>query len=207
MPGLSLEIRNMETEEQGVAEFPDAEAARAWLEERPQFIEVLRTVDRDLDPKLEASLRQAMRPLDDTERARRDELDAQRDARRREKLFAMNKQALAEERPITGAGGDVMMVLRWERGRGLTRDGQESSVIPDDIAGVALEWIRERDRWAHSKRQHVANATLTIVPASADGMVGAATAAGIVSDTSEFSMMPGFSDHEIMRGDRGRAGT
>lgn len=196
MTSVSLEIRNMETEEQGVAEFVDAEAAREWLTERPQFIEVLRPVQRDLDPELEASLRKAMRPLDDTERARRTELDEQRDAKRRAQLQSLNQQAVADDNPISG--GEIALVLGWERGRGLWVHGDESAEVPKDVAGAALEWIRERDRWAHSRRQHVASARLSILKAAPSAGMGPATAAGLISDTSECAMMPGFSDHEIM---------
>ncbi len=186
----------METEEQGVAEFPDAEAALAWLKERPQFIEVLRPVQRDLDPKVEATLRAAMRPLDEVERARRDDLDQQREEKRRAKLQAMNRQATGE--PSPAAGGETLMVVRWERGRGLWVDGDADAAVPEEIAGAALEWIRQRDRWAHSRRQHVATATLTILAGEAAGVMGTRGAAGQISDASEYATMPGFSDHEIM---------
>ncbi|MBL4683114.1 MAG: hypothetical protein JKY37_00880, partial [Nannocystaceae bacterium] len=168
MSALSLEIRNMETEERGEAEFPDAEAALAWLKERPHLIEVLRPVQRDLDPDLEARLRKAMRPLDDAERARRDELDQQRDEKRRQGLQAANRDAIAEERPISG-GEAPLMVLEWERGRGLLVRGDDKATVPAEIANAALEWIRERDRWAHSRRQLLATATLTIERAVAGG--------------------------------------
>ena len=45
----------MNTGDEGVAQFGDVQAALRWLRERPQFVEVLRPVDRELDGALERS--------------------------------------------------------------------------------------------------------------------------------------------------------
>ena len=191
MGEVAFEIRNMETQQQGVAEFADVEAARQWLAERPQFVEVLGPVQQDLDPLVEKSLRQAMRPLDDAELAKRRELDEEREAARKAELELMNRQAWAESQPISMSGDPSAMVLKWQRGKGLEVEGDPGRRIPADLAAAALEWIRERDRWVHPRKQHVARATLAILPASAGD------AAERIADTSQFATMPGFSDHEI----------
>ena len=83
------------------------------------------------------------------------------------------------------------MVLQWVRGKGLEVEGNPGQRIDEDLVSAALEWIRERDRWVHPRKQHVARATLAILPESAGD------AAERIADTSQFATMPGFSDHEI----------
>ena len=191
MAEVAFEIRNMETQQQGVAEFADVETARQWLSERPQFVEVLGPVQQDLDPAVEKSLREAMRPLDESELAKRKELDDAREAARRAELEQMNRQAWAESQPVSMSGDASAMVLQWVRGKGLEVEGNPGQRIDEDLVSAALEWIRERDRWVHPRKQHVARATLAILPESAGD------AAERIADTSQFATMPGFSDHEI----------
>ena len=174
----------METEERGEAEFPSTEVALEWLRERPQFMEVLGPVRTELEPEVEAQLRKAMRPLDSTELARRAELDGEREVARKAELKAMNDRAIEEANPVSSS----LKVIQWQRGRGLFTEGGEA--IPDDLAAAALEWIRERDRWVHARRQHVSAARLSIGPSTGDP-------ADRISDTSEFSTAPGFSDLQV----------
>jgi hypothetical protein len=193
MSKVQLKIRRMQTGEELVAELDSIDDAKQWLAQRPPFVEVVRVMSR-LDEATEAELRDAMRTLDDDERAWREQADARQEAERRAELQRMQAEALAAE-AAAGPGDDPSrpMELAWKRGEGLRRvDPDDDREISEASRRVVAHWLRERDGWMHERRQHVAAATLRVWPASVPG--------GNESDRileADFAAMPGFSDIEI----------
>jgi hypothetical protein len=191
MSKLELQIRHMHTGKTEIAELPSLDDALAWLAERPAFVEVTRVRTR-VPESVEARLREAMRPLDEAEKALQRQQDEAAEAARRAELERMQAEAEAETASGGGAA-DREMELRFTRGEGLVlADPGDTREITEAARRAALAWLRERESWVHPRRQHVAAATLRVWPAS----VPSGNESDRVLD-GEFAAMPGHSDVEI----------
>lgn len=197
MSKLELKIRRMQTGETLVAELDSVEEAKAWLAQRPPFIEVVRLLSTVSD-EVGQALREATRPLDEHERALQREQDDAAEAARRAELVRLQAEAEAESEAARADGSslDREMNLRFERGKGLRIDeeaeeGDDRPITPA-AHRAAIAWLRERDSWVHARRQHLSVATLRVWP----GSVPTGNESDRVID-GEFAAMPGFSDDEI----------
>ncbi len=160
MAKIEFRIRRLESGDVLVAEFPDVGAAAAWLVERPSMVEVQRMLT-SVDPEVEERLRNAMRPLDEQERARMSELEAEADAQR----FAKMAQAQQQVAPVSN-DPNRQMVLRWERAKGLfLADESDDREIPEIVREAVLSWVAERDTWVRERGEQVAAASLSVWPA------------------------------------------
>ncbi|HVY48408.1 MAG TPA: hypothetical protein VHB21_21115, partial [Minicystis sp.] len=73
---LMLRLRDLRSGEAGLVELAGIQEALTWLAARPAMTEVLGVVFEGLSRDDNDKLKAAMRPLDDAERARVEELDA-----------------------------------------------------------------------------------------------------------------------------------
>lgn len=164
MSTIEFNIRNLETGEVVCAEFPDVEAAHAWLVERPAFTQVLRLVT-PLAPEIEARLREAMRPLDEDERAVMLQAEEAVQAERFAEIARL--QAANEAEP---KDPNRPMTLRWTIGTGLTMsDGSDDREITDAARTAVLAWIAERDTWVEDRGERVAAASVSVWPGPVPG--------------------------------------
>lgn len=164
MSKIEFNIRDLKTGEVVCAEFPDLATARAWLVERPAFTQVLRLVTA-VAPETEAQLREAMRPLDDEERAVM--LEAEDSARAD---HAAELAALQEAKDATPKDPNRPMTLQWALRTGLSKsDASDDREITDAARTAVLAWIAERDTWVEDRGQRVAAASVSVWPGPIPG--------------------------------------
>lgn len=169
MSKLELEIRRVETGEVVVAQFENSAAAAKWLRERPPYVEVRRVVT-SIEPDLEATLRAAMRPLEEPERQAILALEAKQ-LQRLEARRAAAEAALRGDREPDDP--DRPMVVRWAKEKGMwLPDDSDDREIPDHVRQAVQGWIDERNSWVRDRNQHVATAIVTVNP----GAVGSESA-------------------------------
>jgi len=159
MSKIEFNIRDLKTGEVVCAEFPDLATAQTWLEDRPAFTQVLRLVTT-LEPQTEARLREAMRPLDEQERAFMLEAEQAAEAERMAELAR-----LQEIKDNTPKDPNRPMTLRWTLSTGLTvADASDDREITDAARTAVLAWIAERDTWVEGRGQRVAAASVSVWP-------------------------------------------
>lgn len=164
MSKIEFNIRHLKTGEVVSAEFPDLEAAEAWLVERPAFMRVLRLVTT-VAPKTEARLREVMRPLDDEERALM--LEAEEAAQEDRAAEIARLQAIEDNAP---KDPNRIMTVRWAPDTGLTMsDASDDREIPNAARTAVLAWIAERDTWVEGRGQRVAAASVSVWPGPVPG--------------------------------------
>lgn len=169
MGPIELKIRNLEDGQTGTATFASVDDAKAWLTERPAFLEVEGVVP-PIDPTLEREMQGVMRPLDEKERARKDALY-------REQLEEVRRRNAEEQRQAVASQGgasldshaqvdsNAPMVVQYVRGRELRLvDPTDGRAIPAVVREAVEAWVAERDTWLHPRRQHVGSALVTVSP-------------------------------------------
>lgn len=166
---IMLKLENMQTGEPAMQEFADEEATIAWLQERPRFTDVLGVVFEGLTKEQNNRLKAAMRPYDDEEKAaekalgdkRREEADAQRAARAKEDEKA---QAAAREAQ-KNLSPDRPMEVRYRYDSGLSLvDRDDTREISEEIKGLVMAWVAERNEWVESRGQIVGEAKVMVLP-------------------------------------------
>ena len=180
MPAIELKVRNLTSGDIMLAEIPSIDEALKWLEERPHGIDVLGVVTEDLPLEIHEALRNAMRPLDDEERALDDQLQAARIAQMEAVIEAENRrqeekvEAYIESQKSADPGRP--MVLHFERDEGWSKsDPHDPRDIPEAVSGDLAAWIAERNTWVKKKGLEIHSADVTIwpqdVPEGWDGVV------------------------------------
>ncbi|MGH1347425.1 MAG: hypothetical protein ACRBN8_38050 [Nannocystales bacterium] len=164
MSKIEFNIRDLNTGEVVCAEFPDLATAETWLVDRPAFTQVLRLVTA-LEPKTEARLREAMRPLDDQERAVMLKAESAAEAERMAEVAR-----LQEIQDNTPKDPDRPMTLQWALESGLSvSDANDDREITDAARKAVLAWIAERDTWVQDRGQRVAAASVSVWPGPIPG--------------------------------------
>ncbi len=164
MSKIEFNIRDLKTGEVVCAEFPDLATAQTWLVDRPAFTQVLRLVS-SVEPKTEARLREAMRPLDDEERAFMLKAEQAAEAKRTAEIARLQK--IKDDTP---KDPNRPMTLRWDLTSGLTvSDASDDREITDVARTAVLAWIAERDTWVESRGQRVAAASVSVWPGPIPG--------------------------------------
>jgi hypothetical protein len=172
---LALRLRDLDKGELLVGEFEDRAAALAWLRARPHDMEVIGVASSSqLAEDEELELRAAMRPLDDSERAKAQALDESRLAALREHIAreqARFEQDVAAEREAMADADPLRpMAIAYDVHDGLSlADPADTREIPDVAKKAVLAWVAERNEWVHGRRQHVARAVVTVWPGPVPG--------------------------------------
>ncbi len=171
---LALRLRDLDTGELLVGEFDHLDAAKQWLRERPENIEVLGVATSDLAEGDDLALRAAMRPLSPEEKLKARAHDEARMAAIQEQI--QREQARfqaaveAERAAMKDADPNRPMVVSWDEHDGLSlADPSDSRTIADVVRTAVAAWVAERNEWVHGRRQHVARATITVWPGPIPG--------------------------------------
>ena len=169
MPKVVLRLRDLKSDAESVLELDDADKARAWLAARPKFVEGI-GIASELDRDASLALKEAMRPLDDEERAARTKLDAARAAAEMERERKAQALRLAEKEAHRTAllsadseptDGDQVELRRWFP----SGDGRSGRARRDAEAREAvMAWIAERNEWVRGRGQMVGEATVVVWP-------------------------------------------
>jgi hypothetical protein len=166
---ITLNLRDLKTGQRMLAEFETFDSCAEWLEQRPQFIDVLGPVDEHLDPEGEAQLKKALRPYDTEETAL---LEAAKKKREFElqQVMAADGETLEQRRAeleasVANRGPNDAMQVLWLRGGTLTNtEPLDKRSIPEDVKHAVEDWVKERDSWIHRRGQRVSEAVLTVWP-------------------------------------------
>ncbi|MCX4247891.1 hypothetical protein [Paraliomyxa miuraensis] len=167
---IELKIRDVRTGEARVASFESVGDAENWLRERPRFTEVLGPARHGaIPPGDEIRLREAMRPLDEEERAAQVEQD-ERSAQAIRKMMAGEQERMRQEMEARreanrDADPNRPMVVGFERGKGMSNgDPADDREVTEVARKAVLAWVAERDTWVHSRGQYVASAQVVVWP-------------------------------------------
>jgi hypothetical protein len=200
---IELRIKRLDTGESLIAAFESLEDAKTWIAQRPKFMEVLGVVDpKAVGEEAFAELRDAARPLDDEERAKRFELQEgeleesrAHDVKESERWLSGQAAAAPESDPdpdpasLPPAEPDALMLVRWRKGRPLANVG-DNRPVPDRVRTVVDVWIAERNKWLHPQRRHVGEAELEVWPED----VPSGDEADRIEDGASYSQLPGWAD-------------
>ena len=198
---VGLRIKRIDTQESLIAEFESLDDVMMWVAERPDMIEVLGVVDpKALGETAFYKLRDATRPLDAAELAKRDEA--------REALRAQIREADERESAPTGLAGRMrlappepapdpsslpeaepgeVMVIRWQKGAPIANIADRRP-IPPEVRQAVDAWVTERNKWLHPKRTHVARAELRVRP----GELAEGEEAERIETGASYSQLPGW---------------
>lgn len=172
---VELKIRDIRTGQAQVAEFESVEDAETWLRERPRFVDVLGPPRHGaLSTADEVRLRDAMRPLDEEERAAQVTQD-ERDAEAMRQVMAKQQERMKQEQEarreeMKNADPNRPLAIAFERGKPMRNaDPMDERPITDKARTAVLAWVAERDTWVHSRGQYVASANVVVWPGPMPG--------------------------------------
>lgn len=166
---VTLNLRDMKTGQRMLAEFDTLDGCIDWLEQRPQFVDVLGPADESLTPEGERMLRSALRPYDAEENellaAARQQREADLQSARQVDREVVARERVEREAAIVARGPNDPMELRFTRGGTLAHtEPLDTRPIPEVVQAAVEDWVRERDSWVHRRGQRVAEAVLTVFP-------------------------------------------
>ena len=167
---IQLKIREMRTGHAQVAEFESVDDAETWLRERPQFVEVLGPArENTLSPGDDKRLREALRPMDDEEKAAQAEQDA-RDVKAMQDMVAKEakraQEQLAAKREANRTADPHRLVpIVWERGKGCRNSDETDDRPVTELIEKAVEaWVAERNTWVHERGKYLIDANVQVWP-------------------------------------------
>jgi hypothetical protein len=167
---VQLKIRDIRTGKAQVAEFESIGDAETWLRERPPFVEVMGPPSQGaIAPDDEIRLRDAIRPLDDEEKAAQTQQD-ERDAAAMRDMLAkeqdrMKQQMQTQREAMRNADPDRLMPIAWERGKGChNADPADDRPVTEAVKHAVQAWVKERDGWVHARGQYLVDAMVTAWP-------------------------------------------
>ncbi|MCH9681483.1 MAG: hypothetical protein K0V04_08625 [Deltaproteobacteria bacterium] len=167
---VELKIRDIRTGNAQVAEFENIDDAEAWLRERPPFVEVLGPPRHGaIAAKDEMRLRDAMRPLDEQERAAQTKQD-ERDAEAMRNILSaqqdrMKQEMEARREAVKDADPNRPLHIAFERGKEMRNaDPIDDRPVTEAARKAVLAWVAERDTWVHARGQYVNDAQVVVWP-------------------------------------------
>lgn len=164
---IELRVHDLEHDIQGTKGFPSVEAAKHWLVDRPQFIEVTGVNNsRDLSKELNAELRACMRGLDDEERQRKEALNAAKDEAARQRAKAnLEEEAEYHRAQLAAADPNRPLNVSYRHGEELAlTDVADAREISSEAREAVMEWITERNSWVERRGQVVGVANVKVWP-------------------------------------------
>jgi hypothetical protein len=166
---IKLRIRNLQTRETGVVEFPTEAEAHLWLKDRPRFVDVIGVAGQTPIPmEVQDRLKGAVRPLDTEEQLaeREFELAAEKESLEREK--ASHQQQVEEQRQAAEAARtadpDRLMEVHWRFGQMQITDPHDPRPISDLAREAIAAWVAERNEWVAGRGQCVGECTVKVWP-------------------------------------------
>lgn len=169
MAKIEMKVRKIKTGETLVATLESFEDTLTWLEQRPEYMEVLGVLSEDLSTEQHQQLKEAMRPYTEEERRAIEAADravSEAIAERVRQEAEMAKQRMAEhEKAMENADPNRPMVLRWHHEEGLSlSDNFDTREIPQVVRDAVDAWIAERTSWVHDRGKMIVEATITAYP-------------------------------------------
>ncbi|MCA8924288.1 MAG: hypothetical protein KDD82_20935 [Planctomycetes bacterium] len=163
---VELTVHDLRTDVEGTQSFASVEAAKAWLAERPKFIQVFGVATRELSQEVGSELRACMRALDDEERQLKDRLAAKADEAARQRAKVKRAEEAEHHRAeLAAADPNRPLDLSYRYDSELTpTDVADAREITPEARQAVLEWIEERNTWVESRSQIVGMANVKVWP-------------------------------------------
>jgi len=163
---VELNVHDLQNDLEGTQTFESVQAAKAWLVDRPKFIQVCGVADREVAQQVGSVLRACMRPLDDEERQLKDQLNAKADEAARQRAKA-NREEEAEwhRQQMAAADPNRPIEISYHYDADLRpTDVADTREITPEARQAVLEWIEERNSWVKSRSQIVGVANVKVWP-------------------------------------------
>lgn len=169
MSTIEFKVRKIKTGETLVATLDSFTDALTFLKERPEFMEVLGVLSRDLTPEQDKTLRAVMRPYSDEEKAVIAESEREAAEQIKQTIEKETKEAEQRKREYAESMAEAdphrPMTLRWQIDDGLSiADPYDQREITDAAKKALEDWIAERNTWVADRGQMVVEATVTVYP-------------------------------------------
>ena len=166
---LDLRVRDLKTGSTKNQPFATLDEARAWLKDRPRFVEVLGIASHHVSPEVSNELKALNRPLDDDEEKLRETVEsAQAEAQRLQLEEQQRAQAaaaavqLAEQQT---ADPNRPLELRYTyRGDLTVTTAGDDREVTEAAHEAVLAWVAERNEWVAGRGQVVGDANLRVYP-------------------------------------------
>jgi hypothetical protein len=170
MSKLMLKLRDLQSGQGEVKELGSVDEAVKWLGARPAMIEVLGVVFEGLAREDNERMKKAMRPLDDAEKARIEELDeAEKDEReRREEARRAEAAAHAAAARAAAKTADpnrpMELRYRFDKPDLEKTDVLDERAITEDAKIAVMAFVEERMEWVAGRGQTIGEAKVTVYP-------------------------------------------
>lgn len=166
---LDLRVRDLKTGSTKNQAFSSLDEAKAWLQDRPRYVEVLGVASHHLSPETSNELKALNRPLDEEEERLRENVDrAQREAQRlqlEEQQRAQIAAAEAMRSELAEADPNRPLELRYTyRGDITVTTAGDDREVTEAAREAVLAWVAERNEWVASRGQVVGDANLQVFP-------------------------------------------
>lgn len=166
---LDLQIRDLKSGDRSPKPFDSVDAAKAWLKDRPKYMEVLGIASHHVPPEVSNELKECSRPLDPEEKIMVQQLDAAEEAAMRKRAEERMKKELAEadkqRTDMKDADPNRPMDVRFTFNAGLSvANAMDTRELTEEVRAAAMEWVAERNTWVESRNQVVGDAKLQIYP-------------------------------------------
>ena len=166
---LDLYTRDLQTGKRECKPFESEEAALAFLENRPKYLEVLGLATEEVPADVNQRLRGAMRPLDEEEKLLERQLDQAADDILRQRAEERTRReadeaakALAE---IATADPSRPLEIRYRYNAALSvATPNDDRPIGDEARDAVMAWVEERNSWVEGRGQIVGEARVTVHP-------------------------------------------
>lgn len=163
---IDLNVFDLQKDLAGTLTLESVDAAKAWLEDRPKFIQVLGVASRDLSKELDNELRACMRALDEDEKRLKAQSAKKAEEAARERAEAMRKEG-AEQHRVEMAAADpsrpMEVSYRFNAELSLA-DVADLREITPEARQATLEWVKERNTWIERRGQVVGSANVKVWP-------------------------------------------
>jgi hypothetical protein len=166
---FDLQLRNLQTGDRSTKTFETVDEAKAWLTERPKFIEVLGVASHHVSREISNDLRSVVRPLDAEEELLERQLEQALQDVARERAETRKKKEMEDaerhKKEMASADPNRPMDIRYLHNRDLALvDPADDRAITDLAREAVQAWIAERNTWVEGRGQIVGDANVKVWP-------------------------------------------
>lgn len=166
---IDLHVRDLQKGDRRNKAFESIEEAKAWLEDRPKFTEVLGVASHHVGGEVSDELKACLRPLDEEEKLLVRQLEQAVEDRARQRAEEMRKKELKEAEKhraeMATADPNRAMEVRYCFNAELAlADAADKRDIPPEAREAVMAWVKERNTWVESRGQVVGDAKVQVWP-------------------------------------------
>lgn len=163
---VELKVHDLQEDMEGTQSFESVQAAKAWLVDRPKFVQVFGIASADISKEVNNELRACMRALDDDERKLKEEIAAKVDEAARQRAKANREEEHEHHRAeMAAADPNRLMNVSYRHKTALVAtDVADLREITPEMTEAVMAWINERNTWVERRGQVVGVANIKVWP-------------------------------------------